>query len=208
MKKRSFEEQEQEQEQTSKNNSQTPQKRVKWSLSHRNSTTTTTTTTTTDNMLSSSIPSGSSGGSGIQFGGGIGFGSSHHQSLGFVDFTTSPTTTTPQTPTQNNTFFPPTAKSVTAVSSPARPGVVVLQQLGDLLQGVDKQEIIRIICELAAQVPEAGLEERITDLLPRPTLQITLGILSGLEKKLLEAIPYSRLGMVYYCCYYYYYLEQ
>ncbi|KAJ3369247.1 Tethering factor for nuclear proteasome sts1 [Kappamyces sp. JEL0680] len=35
---------------------------------------------------------------------------------------------------------------------------------------------------------------RPTVLLPRPTLALTLGILEGLEKKLLDSIPYSRLG--------------
>ena len=76
--------------------------------------------------------------------------------------------------------------------SPARPLVVVQQQLCDLLQGLEKSEIIRIITRLTQD--DQNLEDRITQLLPRPTLEITVGILSGLEKKLIEAIPYSRLG--------------
>ena len=98
----------------------------------------------------------------------------------------SPTTTTPQS------SITPSAILAQA-SSPVRPITFVQQQLGDLLQGIDKSEIIKIIVTLSSTDQE--LEDRITQLLPRPTLEITLGILQGLEKKLLEAIPYSRLGM-------------
>jgi hypothetical protein len=84
------------------------------------------------------------------------------------------------------------SESSASFSSPPRPAVVAQQQLGDLLQGVDKEELIRIITTLTSQDP--SLEEKVALLLPRPTLTLTLGILEGLEKKLLESIPYSRLG--------------
>ena len=76
-------------------------------------------------------------------------------------------------------------------SSPPRP-FIVQQQLQDLLQAVEKDELIRIITTLTQG--DTALEEKVASLLPRPTLSLTLSILKNLELKLLNAIPYSKLG--------------
>jgi Cut8, nuclear proteasome tether protein len=79
-----------------------------------------------------------------------------------------------------------------STASPPKQSFVVQQQLGDLLQAVEKDELIRIITSLTAN--DSSLEDRVASLLPRPTLKLTLQILQNLETKLLDAIPYSKLG--------------
>ena len=65
-------------------------------------------------------------------------------------------------------------------SSPNKVPEAATQQLGDLLQGLEKEQLVAILTTLAK---DNNLEQNITQLLPRPTLSNITKILLGLEKK-------------------------
>lgn len=76
-------------------------------------------------------------------------------------------------------------------SSPSKTNTVS-QLLPDLLQALEKEQLISIISNLVSANP--NLENSITELLPRPTLSNTTTILSNMAKKVFDQMPYSKFG--------------
>ncbi|KAI8905009.1 Cut8 six-helix bundle-domain-containing protein [Gorgonomyces haynaldii] len=66
------------------------------------------------------------------------------------------------------------------------------QSLGDVLQTLEKQQLIDIINALVNAEPQ--LQGHIATLLPRPTLKHVQQLLLNLEKQLMESFPYSKFG--------------
>lgn len=70
--------------------------------------------------------------------------------------------------------------------------LAVTQGLGDLLGGLEKDQLVTIITRLVADSPD--LHSRVAAMLPRPTLTNITQILLGLEKKVYASFPYTKFG--------------